>query len=152
MRIRQVSGVIFGATPPEICVTCAVDAPRTGCVKLFTYVSISPVSAIACSTALQPSCGYAPWLVFPCASISSHRQPFCATPSLHPVGSPIRSVPIDVSGTSFKISLAPMPPFSSSQVPRKWIVRGTGRPDFLYSQSAYTIAASPLFISLAPRA
>ena len=49
-------------------------------------------------------------------------------------------------------SLAPMPPFSSSQVPRKRIVRGTGRPDFLYSQSAYTIAASPLFISLAPRA
>lgn len=145
------SGVIFGATPPgnlrylrgrcaenRVCEAFHICFNLTGQRhRLFHGIAallrVCPVARLSVCFYLQP------------------QAAFLRTPSLHPVGSPIRSVPIDVSGTSFKISLgadAALFLITGSEEVDRVRHRTTG---FLYSQSAYTIAASPLFISLAPR-
>ena len=150
--MRQASGTLFTASPPEMRprftdgrANSGVDALVKGSDSMRRY------SSSARNTALSPSHGVDPWAARPSTSISSMSTPFACTPTCISVGSPqITMSARRPSATSISDALRPgLARSSSGTITNSTVAPSGGRS--CRSHTASIIAPSAPFMSYAPR-
>ena len=156
-RSRRPCGITFicGGSPARSTVGVTHTRPRWGCSPWRVWSSDSR-SASAVSTApaarlgLRPWNGMAPWAIFPVRSMRRRRAPLATWQISPPSGSQQMAASTPSVRPRATKSLAPIiMPSSSTSAPR---TRRPGKPPRRQSSSAAkSIAATPPFMSAAPR-